>query len=138
MKTVEKTKKGLWGTIVVIGVILIVTFGLFFLNKNKDKEKNFINGIVGIHFAAKKSANNSIYGRVDLKTLPKTIKLDNDEYFLDYGQDFLTIKNFNDEELCNKDINTVGVEGVYVTGGIKVIKTTCSGSDMLVELKTTE
>ena len=133
--TKTKTDQKFSGTIIIIVVlVLIIISAIFFLNSHKDKEKNFINSIIGINYAAKKSANLSMYNKVDIKSLPKTLKLNDKEYVLDYSQEFVTIKNFNDKELCNRTINIQGVTGVYVTSGIKSIITSCENNNMLVEL----
>ncbi len=131
-----KTDNKFSGTIIIIVVaVLVVISVIFFLNLDKEKEKNFINSIIGINYAAKKSASLSMYNKVDIKSLPKTIKISDKEYILDYSQEFVTVKNFNDKELCNRTINIQGVTGVYVTSGIKSIITSCENNNMLVELE---
>lgn len=136
MKTTENTNFKLYKIIIPL-VVIIIIIGLFFTFNKTEEKKDFINAIIDIHFAIKKAANNSTNGKIDIKSLPRTITINNNEYLIDYKQDLITIKNLDIEELCNQEINLNGIKGVYVTGGIKVIQTKCLNNNMTIKLKFT-
>ena len=136
MKTSENTNFKLYKIIIPL-VVIIIIIGLFFTFNKTEEKKDFINAIIDIHFAIKKAANNSTNGKIDIKSLPRTITINNNEYLIDYKQDLITIKNLDIEELCNQEINLNGIKGVYVTGGIKVIQTKCLNNNMTIKLKFT-
>ncbi len=135
MKTIESTNFKFYKIIIPFIVIGILTTSLFFIFNKAEQKKDFINSIVNIHFAIKKAANNSTSGKIDIKTLPKTITVNNNEYLVDYKQDLISIRNFDIEELCNQEIILAGTKGVYVTGGIKIIQTKCLNNIMTIKLK---
>lgn len=135
MKAIENADFKLYKIIIPVAIVVILIISLFFIFNKTEEKKDFINSIVGIHFAIKKAANLSSNGKIDIRSLPKTITIGNTEYFVDYKQDLITIRNLNIEELCNQEINLAGVKGVYVTGGIKVIQTNCLNNNMTIKLK---
>lgn len=134
-------KPFVFAVLIAICALTVLFFVIWDQEKEKLSKQDFISQINYINNSIRESIVLSPDLKPNIDELPKSIKIYNKDYSLEYKNEYLLIKNFNDSSFCNKEIGAAKNQGLYANGNFSAInsvlfiKTFCMGGNMQVVYK---
>jgi len=119
--------------LVKIGLTACLMLSLSGCDNTEEKTNQFLTKINSIDNELRESALASPDLKPNIKDLSKTIKINEKEYELDYTQQFLRVKNFNDSFYCNKTFNATTTDSNKTFAlGSREVHTKCENNNMMI------